>query len=94
MNERMKRLRRFYSSIPTKVEPEFTYTLSNNKATTEFYYGTKTNVTVPATLNGYIVEGIGNSTFSIGALKLEDLDKPDNRNTIANIVFKDGIEKI
>ena len=94
MNERMKRLRKFYGSIPTKVESEFTYTLSNNKATTEFYYGTKTNVTVPVTLDGYAVEGIGNLTFSIGVLKLEDLDKPDNRNTITNIVFKDGIERI
>lgn len=94
MNVRMTRLKRFYCSIPTKVEPEFTYTLSNNKATTEFYYGKKSNVTVPATLDGYVVEGVGSSTFSIGALKLEDLNKPDNRNTITNIVFADGIEKI
>lgn len=95
MNVRMTRLKKFYCSISTaNVEHEFTYTLSNNKATTEFYYGTNSNVIVPATLDGYTVEGVGNTTFSLGALKLENLDKPDNRNTITDIVFSNGIEKI
>lgn len=96
MNNRMKLLKRYYCSIPTNTEPEpeFTYTVSNNEATTEFYYGTKTSVTVPNTLGGYPVKEVGNTTFSLGALKVEDLEKPDTTQTITSITFSNGIEKI
>ena len=94
MNNRMTLLQRYYGSIPTKTEPEFTYTVSNNEATTEFYYGNKASVTVPDTLDGYPVKEVGNTTFSLGALKLEDLEKPDTTQTITSITFSNGIEKI
>lgn len=95
MNVRMKRLKRFYCSIPTKIEPQFTY-YSNGSGTvaTEFYYGTKSSVTVPATQDGFSVTEVGNTTFSLGALKLEDFEKPDNGSNITSITFSEGIEKI
>ena len=95
MNLRMKRLKKFYLSIPSKQEYDFTYySLNNEDIATEFYYGSKGSVVVPNVLEGFNVKEVGNMTFSMGELKIEDFEKPDNRNNITNIVFKDGIEKI
>ena len=95
MNVRMTRLKRFYCSIPSKQEPQFTY-YSNGTGTvaTEFYYGNKSAVTVPATLDGFTVTEVGNTTFSLGALKFEDFEKPDNGLNITSITFEEGITKI
>lgn len=97
MNVRMKRLKRFYLSIPTAVAPEFTYyanSATSNTVTTEYYYGTKAIVKVPSSLDGFPVTEIGSTTFSTGAFKTDVLDKPDNTQDITSVNISEGITKI
>ena len=95
MNNRMKRLKKFYLSYAVDSAPQFTYyMLSGNNAATEFYYGNKSSIVVPNSIDGHDIKEVGNTTFSLGELKLEDFEKPDVRDRITNITFSEGIEKI
>lgn len=97
MNLRMKRLKRFYLSIPTATAAEFTYYFNsdeNNTITTDYYYGTNENVKVPSKIDGFTVTEVGPYTFSLGSLKTEEMEKPDNAQDITSIVFSNGITKI
>lgn len=95
MNERMKRLRRFYSSILVSSEAPFTYySIGSGNVETDIYYGNKTNIKVPSSLGGSPVTSIGSTTFSTGKLKTEEFEKDDIRSTITTITFSSGIEKI
>ena len=60
---------------------EYTYTVTDNKATITKYNGTKSKVTVPSTIGGYQVEAIGNDAFFY------------NQNVI-EVAISDGIKYI
>lgn len=98
MNERMKRLRRFYMMCSTSSEDtQFTYYTNNETdgtVSTDYYYGTNTKINVAKSLGGGTVTEISPTTFCLGELKVDDIDKPDTRTTITDIIFPEGIEKI
>ena len=104
MNIRMSRMRRFFlqgvSSSPTPPTPtsdEFTYYFNdttNNTITTEFYMSQNSSVTVPATIDGYSVTEIGSTTFCLGALNVDGVEKPDNKSGITSVTISSGIIKI
>lgn len=60
---------------------DFTYEVTDGKATITGYTGTETNVTVPGEVDGYTVTAIGNSAFS-------------GNNTIRKVVLPETIVSI
>lgn len=99
MNVRMKRLRRFYMMCVqgTLYDTAFTYYTNNETSgtvSTDYYYGTKETVNVSPNLGGGTVTEISPTTFCLGELKIDNIDKPDTRTTITEIIFPEGIEKI
>ena len=71
------------------VAPEvtdFTYTVENSKATITGYTGAGGDITIPATLGGYLVTTIGNSAFS-ACTNLTSATIPDSVTTIEDEAF-------
>ncbi|MCR4616043.1 MAG: leucine-rich repeat protein [Clostridiales bacterium] len=60
---------------------EFTYTVSDNKATVTGYTGSGGSITIPAVIDGYRVRAIGDSAF-------------DRCTTITSVLISNGIEVI
>lgn len=97
MNDRMKKLKRYFLSIPVGGPAEFTYyfnSLDGTTVATEFYYGTAEKVKVPNTLEGYTVAEVGSTTLCLGELHIDDFIKPDNRLDVTSVTIADGITKI
>ena len=63
------------------VSGQWTYTISNGNATITAYSGTATSITIPDTLDGYRVTGIGASVFA-------------DRTTLSSISFTSNLESI
>ena len=63
------------------VSGQWTYTISNGNATITAYSGTATSITIPNTLDGYRVTGIGASVFA-------------DRTTLSSISFTSNLESI
>ena len=63
------------------VSGQWTYTISNGNATITAYSGTATSNTIPNTLDGYRVTGIGASVFA-------------DRTTLSSISFTSNLESI
>lgn len=70
------------------TEGAFDYTVNNEKATLTAYNGTDAAVTVPATLGGYPVTGIGKKAFAAKAITSVSL--PEGVTQIATEAFKDS----
>lgn len=77
----------FAIGASAETDGDWTYTVSNNKATITAYAGTDKNVTVPATLGGYAVVTIGENVFS-GNQTLETVSFPDSLKTIGAGAFE------
>ncbi len=82
---------------------DFTYEVTDGKATITGYTGTETNVTVPGELDGYTVTAIGNSAFrginTIRKVVLPETivsigDLAFNCDNLANINLPNGINHI
>ena len=89
------------SGTATKVvQPRYEYKLTKNAknedvATITKYYGTVAAITVPKTIDGYTVTGIGYEAFK-GNTYLTSVLLPDNITEIGMLAFKDctGIEVV
>lgn len=53
-----------FSSSDELVSGDYTYTVSGNEATITGYTGSSTAVSIPSSIGGYMVTGIGNSENS------------------------------
>ena len=76
------------------VEGDFQYRVSNDKATITGYLGSSSAVTIPDTIGGYPVIGIGYGVFS-GVTKLTQVTLPATLETIGqNAFYGSGLTEI
>lgn len=79
MNNRQRLIQR-YMLLIKPLPAEYVYFAENSEATSLYYIGRKTNITVPQRLEGNPVTTIGETTF--------------NYSDATSITFPDGIEEI
>ena len=69
------------------VSGDWTYTLSYGEATITGYSGNSTSVTVPSSVSGYTVVGIGSSVFN-DRYEIKSITLPDTLQTIGSCAFQ------
>ena len=73
-------------STDTYTEGDYTYTVADGVATITKYTGSATTLTIPETLGGYEVQGIGSSAVSDNT-KIQKLTMPNSVNRIGEYAF-------
>ena len=73
-------------STDTYTEGDYTYTVADGVATITKYTGSATTLTIPETLGGYEVQGIGSSAVSDNT-KIQKITMPDSINRIGEYAF-------
>ena len=68
------------------VSGEYTYTTSGVNATITGYTGSEASLVIPEELDGYTVQGIGDSAFA-GNLTLTSVEIPASVETIGSLAF-------
>jgi len=75
-------------TLPAAVQAQFTYTTNNGAITITGYTGPGGAVTIPSTINGLPVTGIGDSAFE-GCTSLISVTVPRSVTSIGNYAFYD-----
>ena len=71
--------------LPSETSPapntaKFTYNVKNGKAEITGYSGSESNIVIPARIDGYVVESIGENAFS--------------NSRITSVIISEGVKKI